>query len=466
MLFNSLEYLLFFIVVLAISWMLGNRMSLRIFFLLLASYFFYASNNHWLIVLIMTSTVIDYIAGINIANASAQSTKRLWLISSLVSNLSILLFFKYFNFFASSFSTIVSQMGFPVDWVDLNILLPVGISFYTFQSMSYSIDVYMKRIPAEHSFIRFACYISFFPQLVAGPIVRAREFLPQFRQKLELDADTLDEALFRIISGLTKKIVLADFLSRYADALYNSPGTAGSFESWIGIFAFSFQIYFDFSGYTDIAIGCALLLGFRLPDNFNRPYAAQSFSEFWRRWHLTLSYWFRDYLYIPLGGSHSPYTYAVYFNLLLTMLLCGLWHGAAWTFVLWGGVHGVLLCVERFFSLNRISGIRKKWRAVVMFLLITLTWIPFRANSIEDAGALFKALTSVTPPTDITLGALAAIVIMAGAWVVQLYPRFFSIDKMAMRLPVAIRGALYACLWATIMVFNASGATEFIYFKF
>jgi D-alanyl-lipoteichoic acid acyltransferase DltB (MBOAT superfamily) len=459
MLFNSFEYIIFFIIALTAFWLLRRKANLRVLFLLAASFYFYASNNSWLIVLIIISTMIDFTAGLCIAGADSKSARKKWLAASIVTNLSILGYFKYFNFFIDSVNAGATLFGYHLPLQSMNIFLPVGISFYTFQSMSYTIDVYRGDIPAERSLLRFACYIAFFPQLIAGPIVRAPEFLPQLGQAPRLSLGELEQALFRIFTGLTKKIVFADFLAQFVEGPFTHPGTTTGLEAWIALFAFTFQIYFDFSGYTDIAIGSARLLGFHLPENFNAPYASSSFSDFWRRWHMTLSRWFRDYVYIPLGGNRRW----VYANLLATMALCGLWHGAAWTFVLWGALHGLFLCLERTLGWNRTSSRR---RAVWMFPLIALSWIPFRAHTLSDVGSFLATLATPTMPGAITAGMLAAMLLVLVSWAAQLVSHRINLEEFFLRLGLPARGLAYGALWTLIVVFNSSGETPFIYFQF
>lgn len=465
MLFNSLEYLLFYCTVLALGWITIRFPRMRLGLLLIASYVFYTLNNHWLIALILGSTVIDFIAGRAIADAPSHQARKRWLMLSVTANLGILGYFKYLNFFAGSIADLLARFGYTMDWVDLNILLPVGISFYTFQSMSYTIDVYRNRIAPERSFLHFALYISYFPQLIAGPIVRARDFLPQIKRSPSLSVEDMDNGLYRIFKGLIKKIVLADFLAQYADMAFNAPDQVDALTAWLGVYCFSLQIYFDFSGYTDIAIGCALLMGFKLPENFQAPYIAASFSDFWRRWHMSLSGWLRDYLYIPLGGSRTNAPLGVYRNLMLTMLLCGLWHGAGWTFAIWGVMHGAILCIERLLGLNTQRAI-SQIRSFVMFNLISLSWIPFRGQSVMKIKSLLAAMADFNEPHGLTYGMVMAMVIIAGAYATQLISPHIQYDQGFLKLPRPVKGIAYGMAWAVLVVFNSAEATPFIYFKF
>ena len=472
MLFNSPEYLLFFLVVLAGYWGLRRHASLRIWLLLIASYYFYASNNHWLIVLILASTQIDYVVAKAIERATDQAQRRRLLWVSLVGNLGMLAFFKYFNFFAASMAGALHLVGVEVQYRPWEILLPVGISFYTFQSMSYTLDVYYGYIRAEQSWSRFAFYVAFFPQLVAGPIMRAREFLPQITRPPTLDGETCEQALALIARGLLKKMVLADyFLGPHADLAFDTPGAVSTLAAWIGLYAFTFQIYFDFSGYTDIAIGCSRLLGFDLPDNFNLPYVAESFSDFWRRWHISLSTWLRDYLYIPLGGNRMPTRVGVYRNLMLTMLLGGLWHGAAWHFVIWGALHGTYLVVERYF-LERAptppqrSAAGLALRRLLIFHAVVLTWLVFRAQDNTLLWELIRALCGgSTQALSLSGSQLMACVVIVASYVAQGVALRWDPMQAFARLPAPIRSLSYAGLVVLVLAYNV-GAQPFIYFQF
>ena len=469
--FNSFEYLVFFLGVLAVSWLLAGRPQIRIVFLLAASYYFYASNNGWLLALIGTSTLVDYIAGMRIQDTDDHKRRKAWLIGSLAVNLGILGFFKYFNFALQSVEGIAQGAGMDASFPVYDIALPVGISFYTFQSMSYTIDVYMKRLEAERSFIRFAFFVSFFPQLVAGPIVRARYFLHQVGEPPKLGVHALEASLYLIFWGLFKKIVLADTLGVYADAAFAAPENSHAMLAWLGLYAFTFQIYFDFSGYTDIAIGCARLLGYRLPPNFKRPYTAASLTEFWRKWHISLSFWLRDYLYKPLGGNRKGQG-MTYFNLMVTMLLGGLWHGAAWTFVLWGGLHGAILALEKLTGQVRRGADYKgrAWkrivRSVVIFHVVVLTWLPFRATSWDNMTAYARSLLNFGAGWTLTLGMVAAAAIILAGLATQWLGELTVVKRRFLALPLVIKACIYAGLACAIIVFSARGVQPFVYFQF
>ncbi len=466
MLFNSPEYLVFYLAVLTLCWATVGWPRLRIWVLLLGSYYFYASNNHELILLLIFTTHVDWLAGLCISRAKSPRARKLWLAASMSLNVGMLAYFKYVNFFAASAAALAEHLGLHLGWVDLNVILPVGISFYTFQSMTYTIDVYRRVIPAETNWCRFAFFVAYFPHLIAGPIVRASVFMHQIGEHPRLDAEALDEALMRIFRGLFKKIVLADFLARYADVAFDHPAGVGFVTAWVGVYAFAFQIYFDFSGYTDLALGCARLMGFRLSENFSRPYAAGSFSDFWRRWHMTLSAWLRDYLYIPLGGSRTGSRARDLVNLMLTMTLCGLWHGAAWTFVFWGAMHGALLALERWLGMNRDRSPAPAWRALLVFHLAALTWLPFRARDFGSLVAYAQELFNLKASGPFTVGMLAVLVIAAGGWLAQYWSGRWRLAHAFLGLSLPVRASAYALCWALAMIMGSGGAKSFIYFQF
>ncbi len=471
--FNSIEYLCFYLLILLVSWAIVGLPKLRIWILLLASYYFYTSNNHWLIFLILISTQIDYFCAIKIEDASSPKIRKRFLLLSVVTNLGILGFFKYFNFFGSSIIGLSSSLGWHISWIDLNIALPVGISFYTFQSMSYTIDVYRRVLKAERSWVRFSFFVAYFPQLVAGPIVRPSCFLPQLDKKPKLRRGNLELALLLIFQGLFKKIVLGDFLGVYADNAFNNSAHIGIWGAWLGMYAFAFQIYFDFSGYSDIAIGCSKLMGFNLPENFRRPYIALNITDFWRRWHISLSTWLRDYLYIPLGGNRMKNNTGVYRNLMITMLLGGLWHGAAWHFVLWGFMHGLFLIVERAF---KISGKIKKSapfkritliKIFITFNLVCFSWVVFRADDNTVLLNMFRSLTTYTQLENITWGMVTALVIIVLGGLTQIIMEFKRRTRIFfLRLPIPIKSLVYVLVIILVTVLGSTISKPFIYFRF
>jgi len=473
MLFNSAQYLLFFLIVCHASWLLVDRPRLRIWMLLIASYYFYAANNAWLLLLLMASTHIDYCCGLGISRTNSAAWRRFFLLLSVAMNLGLLGYFKYYNFFVDSLVNLGNSFGWEVPLQSANIVLPVGISFYTFQSMSYTLDVYRGELPAEKSWARFAFYVAYFPQLVAGPIIRASDFIPQLSRRPTLDVATLELAIALIFRGLVKKIILADgFLAEHAEAAFDVVGPVDSFVAWLGLLAFAFQIYFDFSGYSDMAIGCSHLMGYWIPDNFHLPYAAISFSDFWHRWHISLSTWLRDYLYIPLGGNRMPTTLGVYRNIMLVMLLGGLWHGAAWNFVIWGGLHGVFLIVERACGLRapvdeaRLWSPRAMLRRLFVFCGVLMTWVVFRATTLTGIRQFVESLLSGELPPAITLGQVSAVLIIAASYALQFVCLRYDPLPGFLRWPLPGRCLVYALTAAVIVVFNSGGAQAFIYFRF
>ncbi|HOJ12159.1 MAG TPA: MBOAT family O-acyltransferase, partial [Clostridiales bacterium] len=347
MLFNSLEFLIFYPIITILYFILPYRA--RWVLLLAGSYYFYMAWRPEYIILIMISTFVSYFTGIKIGQANNKSTKKKYLNLSLLINLGLLIVFKYFNFFNDSLRTLFTQLNLPYNVPGFNLLLPMGISFYTFQTLSYSIDVYRGTMKPETHFGIFALYVSFFPQLVARPIERADRLLPQFYNKNKFDYDRVTSGLKIMAWGFFKKVVVADRLGIAVSAIYNNPVKHNSIQFIIATLFFTFQIFCDFSGYSDIAIGSARIMGFELMENFKRPYFSKSVAEFWRRWHISLSSWFKDYLYIPLGGNRVSKA-RNYFNLFITFLASGLWHGANWTFVVWGALHGAYIVLGRMLA--------------------------------------------------------------------------------------------------------------------
>ncbi|MEZ6070468.1 MAG: MBOAT family O-acyltransferase [Pirellulales bacterium] len=390
MLFNSLTFLVFFAVVLALH---GLHISWRArkFNLLVASCIFYAAWNPPYLLLIWFSTVVDWYAARFLHRATTLLGRRFWLCVSLSTNLGLLAFFKYGNFLLDNFISIVQHLGINYQPVRIDVLLPVGISFYTFQTLSYTIDVYRRRLEPWNSFLDFTLFVTFFPQLVAGPIVRAIDFLWQCATPRRANLDQLGWGLSLMCVGLFEKVVIADgMLAQVTEKVYDVGAPMGVADAWIGTLAFSSQIFCDFAGYSTTAIGVAMCLGFALPDNFHFPYAAIGFSDFWQRWHISLSSWLRDYLYFSLGGNRAGHVRTLQ-NLIITMFLGGLWHGAAWTFVVWGLLHGVYLVAERLIRL-RFGGAAiwsttpaRVFLALLTFLLVCLAWVPFRAATFARA---------------------------------------------------------------------------------
>ena len=401
MLFNTIDFVVFFIVILAIISAIKYRKFQHIF-LLVASYFFFYYSSNYLIVLLIVSTVLDFYVGKAIWNAKEISKKKILLIISLAGNLGLLGFFKYSDFAILQFNFLGEQLNVANEIPLLNLALPIGISFYTFQTISYTVDIYRGKLKPSETFREFALFVAFFPQLVAGPIVRAADFLPQLREKIEIGGGNLKQIIIHnsnlklgitiMIFGFLKKMFFADNIAPLVDNIFANPVGMDSFTIILGAIGFGIQIYGDFSGYSDIAIGAALILGFKLPINFNKPYFATSPADFWRRWHISLSTWLRDYLYIPLGGSKKSHA-RTYVNLATVMFLGGLWHGASWNFVVWGMLHGAYLAIHRLIITkfpilgNNIFFKSKIGKIVAIFVtqyLVFLTWIAFRVQNTDD----------------------------------------------------------------------------------
>jgi D-alanyl-lipoteichoic acid acyltransferase DltB (MBOAT superfamily) len=389
MIFNSIEFLIFLVIVFITYWLIFNQKPIfQNSFLLLCSYVFYGWWDWRFLSLILFSTIVDYYIGIKMASVRKKERKVL-LYLSLAVNLGLLGFFKYYNFFISSLQSGLNSINIDIDTWSLNIILPVGISFYTFQTLSYSIDVYNEKIKPTNSFIDFAAFVSFFPQLVAGPIERASNLLPQFQKRRLFNFEQARTGISMIVYGLFKKVVVADRLAIYVNQVYGDIGSYNTISLIIATIFFSFQIYCDFSGYSLIARGTAKLFGLELMLNFNRPYLSTSIPDFWRRWHISLSTWFKDYVYIPLGGNRKGIG-RNYINLCIVFLVSGLWHGANWTFVFWGGLHGLFQVGTVFFrKLDKDKKLLKRVPVCIsiisVFFLMNFAWIFFRAESIYDA---------------------------------------------------------------------------------
>ena len=479
MLFSTPEFLIFFILLLTGLYLLSQYRDQK-FLLLGASYIFYMWWNPVFILLIIFSTIIDYFIGRRMEHAEQPALRRNLLIVSLCANLGVLGFFKYANFFQENIIQLWSYFGSPPSWDPLNVTLPVGISFYTFQTMSYTLDVYRRNIPVSRSPLDFALFVSFFPQLVAGPIVRAADFLPQLKTPTKVQVRP--DSLLLILRGLIKKVIIADNLAPLVDLVFETPETWPSIIIWFATVAFGIQIYCDFSGYSDIAIGVARILGFHLPLNFDWPYFATNPSMFWRKWHISLSSWLRDYLYIPLGGSRHG-TLKTYRNLMLTMLLGGLWHGASWNFVLWGGLHGSALALHRLYSekashsawLSQLQN-TLPYRLLafgLMQVFVLLTWITFR---VSDTSKMLVAVKKFLifdfnfRLAGIGIGAISlfsALTIMAGFAVLHFMS--WKVGGLDNRLDKASSPVLaMACLLAGIILVLLWPTTEtpFIYFQF
>jgi D-alanyl-lipoteichoic acid acyltransferase DltB (MBOAT superfamily) len=460
--FNSIEFGIFLAVALATHYLLlpkGAERGRKIF-LVIASYAFYASWNPPFALLLAFSTLLDFVLALRLERTRGRAARAGLLGLSLAGNLGILGFFKYGAFAQENLHWLLGTDGTLID-----VVLPVGISFYTFQTLSYSIDVYRGRQRATRSLLDFALYVSFFPQLVAGPIVRAGELLPQLSRWRAPDAAEVERGIQRIAAGLAKKVLFADGLGRYVDVVFADPSAWGGANLLLAAYAYAYQIYFDFSGYTDMAIGLAMLFGIRLPENFDRPYRATSPRDFWRRWHVSLSTWLRDYLYISLGGNRRG-SLRTGLNLWITMLLGGLWHGAAWNFVLWGAYHAALLSLQRALeALPAAARIRvpRPLRQVLTFHLVALGWILFRAASLDDAGAVLRGLASaglaLTPAT------AQAALLLGMAATLHLLGTPQAVRRSWLTLPPWLQGLGYAIASALVFAF-APAAQRFIYFQF
>ena len=478
MLFNSLSFLIFFPVVITLYFLTPQKW--RWLLLLAASYFFYMSWRPAYIFLILISTGIDYFAGRRMGQLSEKRDRRKYLILSLVVNLGLLAVFKYFNFFNDSIQTVLNSAG--IGWYipQFELLLPVGISFYTFQTLSYSIDVYRGTTKPEKHLGIFALYVAFWPQLVAGPIERSSQLLPQFRRHVDFDYDRVRGGLLRMLWGFFMKLVIADRLAVYVNAVYNHPHEYSGLPIVVATFFFAFQIYCDFAGYTNIAIGSAKVMGFDLMENFKRPYFSQSIPEFWHRWHISLSTWFRDYVYIPMGGSRvSRGRY--YFNLMVTFVLSGLWHGANWTFVIWGALHGFFMIITvSWRDLRKRSGRNSAKRSPLLtfasiigtFLVVSFAWVFFRAATVSEAvlllqqifagGGDLRSLIFLQNPIDFALAVLLIGVLLIQEAIVK----DLQIDQLLTRQPAWMRWTFYVAVLLAILWLGVFTQNDFIYFQF
>ena len=475
MLFNSLAFFAFIGIFYPVYFLLKGKA--RLWLCLVGSYFFYGYLDPRFLLIIITSTLIDYSIGLMLDKEVEEKRRKRLLTISMVVNLGFLAIFKYFNFFVESFQDLVLSMGMTPSFNTFNIILPAGISFYTFQSMSYTIDVYYKKIPVEPDLARFATFISFFPQLFAGPIVRAKEFLPQFKMDKKFDWNRFNSGVGQMLWGFFKKIVVADSLAPFIDQCFAAPETFSSMHLMVGVIFYSFQIYCDFSGYSDIAIGLARTMGFDFPDNFKTPYFSKGFSEFWQRWHITLSSWFRDYLYIPLGGSRNG-TFNTYKNTMLTNLLSGLWHGASWVFVFWGFLHGIYIIIQRliapyFGKLMDAMQLPKMGRAGInIFLVYTATcfaWIFFRATDFNNA---LEVISGIGKFENFTFGSIVnkfwfvkGVLVVGLLLLVEITNVKFNFGQLVKKQPI-FRAVSFATVMMLIAFFGTFGGNAFIYFVF
>lgn len=467
MLFNSLHFLLFFPIVCIVYFVLPS-LKARNLFLLAASYYFYMNWEPVYALLLLTSTAITYLAALGIGHYAEKKKKRFCLTASLVLNLGILFFFKYYNFAADSISALLSQLGVDMNVPNLDVLLPVGISFYIFQALGYSIDVYRGNTPVERNFFTYALFVSFFPQLVAGPIERSTNLLPQFKHKHAFSYDNVMTGIRFMVWGYFIKLVLADRCAMYVDAVFNNVQHHNGGSFLLASLFFPFQIYGDFAGYSMIAIGAAKIMGFQLMENFRRPYFSTTVTEFWRRWHISLSTWFRDYLYFPMGGSRVSKVRAL-FNVMVTFIVSGVWHGANWTFILWGTIHGVLQCVERLMGWNKAhwKGVPKFLHWALTFCIVCLAWTFFRANNISDAFTIINGIFTDFGKPYMQFSVFSAIAFALAAVFVK-----ETIDEFGLKIRISdspvwlVRHSYIVFMVIVILLFGVLDGGQFIYFQF
>ena len=472
MLFNSSAFLLFLPTVFLLYWFVFNKtLKFQNFFILTSSYVFYGWWDFRFLSLILLSTIVDYFIGLNIPRQNSEKKQLLLLWGSIIFNLSVLGFFKYYNFFVDSWIDLFNSIGYEIKSVwTLNIILPVGISFYTFQTMSYTIDIYRKKLAPTYDFISFASFVSFFPQLVAGPIERASNLIPQILNKRTFQYEQGVSGLRLILWGMFKKVVIADSLAPMVDNVFNNYQDHGGGVLWLGAVYFAFQIYCDFSGYSDIAIGTSKLLGFELMSNFKFPYFSRNIGEFWRRWHISLSTWFRDYLYIPLGGSKVG-TWKSIRNIFVIFLVSGFWHGANWTFLFWGFYHSILFIPSFIFNTNRkhTNSIIGKNTILLTpkeflqvgntFILVTIGWVFFRSESLLVS---FDYLSKMFFNLDIPYSHMSKIPLVIMFILIEWFYRF---DERNLRIKSKFALIVELIYFFAIIKYFGSGG-EFIYFKF
>lgn len=469
-------------------WLMGRTTTLRLLFVTLFSYYFYYKSSGMYFYLLAVVTVSDFIIARGISAAKRRWQARCLLVLSLTIDLGLLAYFKYTNFFGQVWADIVGT-----HWGTLDIFLPVGISFFTFQSMSYTIDVYRRQITPLTNLLDYAFYVSFFPQLVAGPIVRARDFLPQIRRPLDITAQMVGTGVFYIVGGLLKKAVISDYISiNFVERVFDQPALYSGLENLMAIYGYALQIYCDFSGYSDMAIGIALLLGFRFPQNFNAPYKATSITDFWHRWHISLSSWLKDYLYISLGGNRKGQL-RQYLNLMITMLLGGLWHGASLTFILWGGIHGLLLCIDKIWHricpwlspldskdqsntpttragrMGRMA--LKTLAAIITFHIVCIAWVVFRSQDIEAAQTMLtQVVTHFQPQVAMQWleGYTLVALLIAIGFIMHWMPGRWSnyTRRIVSRMPLAVQALIIVLAIYLVIQVKATDVQPFIYFQF
>jgi alginate O-acetyltransferase complex protein AlgI len=474
MIFTSIEFLLFFLLVLLTLRALRHDSADK-WFLLVASYVFYMSWNVACGGLILFTSMTDYIVGRRLVRVEDAGRRKLLLAVSLVLNLGVLAFFKYTNFLYDNLRLLLDPLGVHVHKTHFDIILPAGVSFFTFQSMSYTIDVYRRKLEPSRNLRNFLLFVAFFPQLLAGPIVRAAVLLPQLARRLRASALDIETGLSYFLLGAVKKTVISDQISGHIDLIFSAPGNYDALTLLQGVLGYAIQIYCDFSGYSDMAIGCARMMGYHFPENFQMPYSALNMTEFWRRWHISLSTWLRDYLYISLGGNRLGLL-RTYSNLMVTMLLGGLWHGASWNFVLWGALHGLALAAHRFWREHEFlsawlkrPAVNVVWRLISHCLtlgVVLLGWVFFRAASLATAGQYLTRLLSWSSEgtrlvSPFILPALAGVVLVH-----LIFPKDYNWSEDIPRHSAPVRILAYASLLILVVCLGATDAAPFIYFQF
>ena len=473
MLFNSIEFLIFLPTVFVLYWFIFNKnLKTQNFLILLSSYLFYGWWDFRFLSLILVSTIFNYVIGLTIPNLDSKKKQRLFFWCSILLNLSVLGFFKYYNFFVDSWLELFSSIGYEIKSIwTLSIILPVGISFYTFQTMSYTIDIYIKKLKPTKDFISFASFVAFFPQLVAGPIERASNLLPQILKKREFKYENGIQGLRLIIWGMFKKVVIADSLAPLVDNIFSNYQYLDGGTLWLGAIYFAFQIYCDFSGYSDIAIGTSKLFGFDIMSNFKFPYFSRNIGEFWRRWHISLSTWFRDYLYIPLGGSKSGKWKSIR-NIFVIFLVSGFWHGANWTFIFWGLYHSILFLPSFIFNTNRkytssiiaentVLPTPKEFLQVgITFLLVTVGWVFFRSETIVDSfNYLNQMFFEFNLPSKMRMGILFVSCFILIDFLVR------KKERLNFKIPNTIE-LFGSVVFILILIWSYNQSSTFIYFQF
>ncbi len=469
MVFNSYTFIVFFIIVLGLyyapfSW------RLRKIILLVSSYIFYGVWSPPFVLLLLGSTIIDFVVGQKLSSATNNTQRKLWLSLSLLGNLGPLAYFKYGGFLMENFTVLIQKFGGQYQAPVWDVVLPVGISFYTFQTLCYSLDIYNRKYPPMNSFLDFSLFVSFFPQLVAGPIVRPDELVPQFASPKSATKQSFFDGLFLLTLGLFMKVVLADsLLAEPANDVFNASNKMMHImDAWCGVLAFSGQIFFDFGGYSTCAIGIAMCLGFHIRDNFLYPYAATGFSDFWKRWHITLSTWLRDYLYIPLGGNRHGIV-KMYLALMMTMLIGGLWHGAKWTFVVWGGLHGMYLVIEKLLKNQKFTwSLHPFVYALITYFFVLITWVFFRAETFTSAGNVLISMFTNLGAKNVILNYLSiskVIMITLFLLITHWYMRDKKVIEEIGQMSVWKVSAIWTFMLSMI-IWSQESTSSFIYFQF